>query len=99
MQLFDGILREVFILDIEIYNALASRIKILGNLDISEKRRSQDGRFSMHVNNSRYDFRLSTAPTLHGESIVMRILDQQKILLKVDQLGMNEKNDTAPNFV
>ncbi len=88
----DGILREVFILDIEIYNALASRIKILGNLDISEKRRSQDGRFSMNVNNSKYDFRLSTAPTLHGESIVMRILDQQKILLKLDQLGMNEKN-------
>jgi general secretion pathway protein E/type IV pilus assembly protein PilB len=88
----DGILREVFILDIEIYNALASRIKILGNLDISEKRRSQDGRFSMQVNSSRYDFRLSTAPTMHGESIVMRILDQQKILLKLEQLGMNEKN-------
>jgi len=88
----DGVLREIFILDIEIYNALTSRIKILGNLDISEKRRSQDGRFSMMVNNSRYDFRLSTAPTLHGESIVMRILDQQKILLKLDQLGMNEKN-------
>lgn len=88
----DGVLREILILDIEIYNALASRIKILGNLDISEKRRSQDGRFSMKVNNLRYDFRLSTAPTLHGESIVMRILDQQKILLKLDQLGMNEKN-------
>ncbi len=46
----------------------------------------------MQVNNSRYDFRLSTAPTLHGESIVMMILYQQKILLKLDQLGMNEKN-------
>ena len=88
----DGILRETFILDIEIYNALASRVKILGNLDISEKRRSQDGRFSMSINNSKYDFRLSTAPTLHGESIVLRILDQQKILLKLDRLGMNEKN-------
>jgi general secretion pathway protein E/type IV pilus assembly protein PilB len=88
----DGILREVFILDIEIYNALASRIKILGNLDISEKRRSQDGRFSMLINSNPYDFRLSTAPTLHGESIVMRVLDQQKILLKLDELGMNERN-------
>ncbi len=88
----DGVLREVFILDIDIYNALASRIKILGNLDISEKRRAQDGRFSMTVNANRYDFRLSTAPTLHGESIVLRILDQQKILLKLDKLGMSEKN-------
>lgn len=88
----DGVLREVFILDIDIYNALASRVKILGNLDISEKRRSQDGRFSMIINSNRCDFRLSTAPTLHGESIVLRILDQQKILLKLDKLGMNEKN-------
>ncbi len=88
----DGVLREVFVLDIEVYNALASRIKILGNLDISEKRRSQDGRFSMIVNSNQYDFRLSTAPTLYGESIVMRILDQQKILLKLEQLGMSEKN-------
>ncbi len=88
----DGILREVFILDIQIYNALASRIKILGNLDISEKRKAQDGRFSMSLGGNPYDFRLSTAPTLHGESIVMRILDQQKILLKLEQLGMNESN-------
>ena len=88
----DGVLREIFILDIEVYNALVSRIKILGNLDISEKRRSQDGRFSMKINNRDYDFRLSTAPTLHGESIVMRILDQQKILLTLDTLGMSEKN-------
>lgn len=87
----DGVLREIFVLDIEVYNALASRIKILGNLDISEKRRSQDGRFSMKVMEKNFDFRLSTAPTLHGESIVMRILDQEKILLTLDQLGMSEK--------
>ncbi len=88
----DGVLREIFILDMDVYNALVSRIKILGNLDISEKRRSQDGRFSMRINNKDYDFRLSTAPTLHGESIVMRILDQQKILLTLNELGMSEKN-------
>jgi len=88
----DGVLREIFILDIAVYNALVSRIKILGNLDISEKRRAQDGRFSMQINGKSYDFRLSTAPTLHGESIVMRILDQQKILLTLDTLGMSEKN-------
>ena len=88
----DGVLRESFVFDLDIYNALASRIKILGNLDISEKRRSQDGRFSMKVKDSTYDFRLSTAPTMFGESIVMRILDQQKILLKLSELGMEEAN-------
>lgn len=91
-QRVDGVLRESFVFDLDVYNALASRIKILGNLDISEKRKSQDGRFSMKVANSNYDFRLSTAPTMFGESIVMRILDQQKILLKLKDLGMEEGN-------
>ena len=88
----DGVLRENFVFDLEVYNALASRIKILGNLDISEKRKSQDGRFSMRIDDHLYDFRLSTAPTMFGESIVMRILDQQKILLKLRDLGMEDKN-------
>lgn len=88
----DGVLRESFVFDLEVYNALASRIKILGNIDISEKRKSQDGRFSMRVNEGNYDFRLSTAPTMHGESIVMRILDSGKILLKLKDLGMEERN-------
>ena len=88
----DGVLRESFVFDLEVYNALASRIKILGNLDISEKRKSQDGRFFMEVNGSNYDFRLSTAPTMYGESIVMRILDSNKILLKLKDLGMEDKN-------
>ncbi len=88
----DGMLRESFVFDIEIYNALASRIKILGSLDISEKRKSQDGRFSMQIEENSYDFRLSTAPTLFGESIVMRILDHQKILLKLRDLGMQEEH-------
>jgi len=88
----DGVLRESFVFDLDVYNALDSRIKILGNLDISEKRKSQDGRFSMKIDNNNYDFRLSTAPTMFGESIVMRILDQQKILLKLKDLGMEERN-------
>ena len=88
----DGVLRENFVFDLDIYNALASRIKILGNLDISEKRKSQDGRFSMKINGRDYDFRLSTAPIMFGESIVMRILDQQKILLKVNELGIEGDN-------
>ena len=88
----DGILRESFVFDLDICNALSSRIKILGNLDISEKRKSQDGRFSMVIDGKTYDFRLSTAPVMFGESIVMRILDQQKILLKINELGLEGKN-------
>ncbi len=88
----DGILQETFVFDLEIYNAIASRIKILGNLDISERRKAQDGRFSARINKGLYDFRLSTTPTYFGESIVMRILDQQKILLKLVDLGLENKN-------
>ncbi len=88
----DGILQETFVFDLDIYTALASRIKLLGNLDISERRKAQDGRFSLDVAGGKYDFRLSTTPTLFGESIVMRILDQNKILLKLHELGFEDKN-------
>ena len=88
----DGVLREIFSFSNDIYGAFVSKIKLLSNLDISEKRKSQDGRFSMKVEGNLYDFRVSTTPTLLGESIVMRILDQQKILLKVEELGMSENN-------
>ncbi len=88
----DGVLHETFVFDLEVYTALASRIKILGNLDISERRKSQDGRFMLIVDGKEYDFRLSATPTLHGESIVMRILDQQKVLMKMSELGFEEEN-------
>lgn len=88
----DGMLHENFVFDKELYNALSSRIKLLGNLDISEKRVPQDGRFSLVVNEKHYDFRLSTTPTIFGESIVMRILDRDKILLKLEDLGFEDKN-------
>jgi type II secretory ATPase GspE/PulE/Tfp pilus assembly ATPase PilB-like protein len=88
----DGVLRELFSFENEIYPAFISKIKLLSQLDISEKRKSQDGRFSLKIDGNLYDFRVSTTPTLLGESVVMRILDQQKILLKVQELGMNEDN-------
>ena len=88
----DGILQETFVFDLDIYTALNSRIKLLGNLDISERRKAQDGRFSLDVAGGKYDFRLSSTPTLFGESIVMRILDQQKILLKLHELGFEDRN-------
>ncbi len=88
----DGILTETFVFELAVYNAISSRIKILGNLDISERRKAQDGRFGMKINGSPYDFRLSTTPTFYGESIVMRILDQQKVLLKLKDLGLEDSN-------
>ena len=102
----DGMLNENFVFDKELYNALSSRIKLLGSLDISEKRVPQDGRFSLVVDEKDYDFRLSTTPTIFGESIVMRILDRDKVLLKLEDLGFEDENLTrfmelihAPNGI
>jgi len=62
-----------------IKNVISARIKILANLDISEKRLPQDGRVRFNVNNRKYDLRVSTLPTVYGEKIVMR-LKMQKVI-------------------
>jgi len=85
----DGKLVEIFIFEKDIYPPLASRLKLLANLDIAEKRKPQDGRFSTIVSNREYDFRISTLPILYGESIVMRVLDKQKALVKLEDAGMD----------
>ena len=88
----DGVLHETFVFDEEIYNALATRVKLMGGLDISERRKPQDGRFSLEVEGKIYDFRLSSAPTIYGESLVMRILDRERALLRLEQLGFEDDN-------
>ena len=88
----DGILKEIFSFENEIYPPLGSRIKLMGHLDIAEKRKPQDGRFSLSVNKKDYDFRLSTLPTTHGESLVLRILDKTKVLINLEDLGMRKEN-------
>ena len=85
----DGKLNEIFIFDKDIYPPLASRLKLLSNLDIAEKRKPQDGRFSTNVGDREYDFRISTLPILYGESIVMRVLDKEKALVKLEDAGMD----------
>lgn len=85
----DGKLTEMFIFDKDIYPPLGSRLKLLANLDIAEKRKPQDGRFSTLVGDREYDFRISTLPTLYGESIVMRVLDKQKALVSLEDAGMD----------
>jgi len=85
----DGKLVESFIFEKNIYPPLASRLKLLANLDIAEKRKPQDGRFSTAVGSREYDFRISTLPILYGESIVMRVLDKEKALVKLEDAGMD----------
>ncbi len=88
----DGMLKEIFVFDKDIYPPLSSRLKLLANLDIAEKRKPQDGRFSAVVMNKTYDFRISTLPIMTGESVVMRILDKSKVMIKLEELGMHPQN-------
>ena len=74
--------------------AVTSRIKIMAELNIAERRLPQDGRIRMSLEGRRLDIRVSTIPTLHGESVVMRILDRASILLPLDRLGF-ERADPA----
>ncbi len=84
----DGILREVASPPMAIKEKLASRIKVISRLDISEKRVPQDGRMKLVLSKNRaIDFRVSTLPTLFGEKIVMRILDPSQATLGIDALG------------
>ncbi len=87
-----GKLREFVDFDYEIFNALASRIKLEAKMDVSEKRKPQDGGFSLKLDNNSFDFRVSTLPTIWGESIVIRILDKRNILKKLDDIGITSKN-------
>jgi len=85
----DGMLQENFRMENAIFSPLASRMKLLSNLDIAEKRKPQDGRFTTMVKNKVFDFRVSTLPTMYGESIVMRILDKTKAMVQLEDAGMN----------
>lgn len=85
----DGKLIEQYIVKKDEYPALVNKIKIKANLDISEKRLPQDGRISIKDKADEFDIRVSTLPTLHGEKIVMRILNKDANTLSLDHLGMN----------
>ncbi len=87
-QRVDGVLNETVMNEKRIANALVSRLKLMSGLNISEKRMPQDGRFNIKVNEKSIDVRVSTMPVQHGESVVMRLLDQSAGLLDMEQLGM-----------
>jgi type IV pilus assembly protein PilB len=84
----DGVLLEAAVIPAKIVPTIISRVKILAELDIAERRIPQDGRVSMELEGKRIDIRVVTLPTAHGESVVMRILDQSNVNIQLDQLGM-----------
>ena len=86
----DGVLNQFFRFDISLYAVISSIVKFLANLDISQKRKPLNGRFSRIVFNKNYDFRVSTLPTIYGESIVLRILDNKNIQKDLKDIGFED---------
>ena len=84
----DGVLHIQTEADAKISSAVALRLKLMSGLDISEKRLPQDGRFNIKVRGNPVDVRISTLPTQYGESVVMRLLNQNTGLLELDRIGM-----------
>lgn len=87
----DGVMREEAMPPKSMQSELISRVKIASNLDVSEKRLPQDGRFMTSVDGNSVDLRVSTLPTIHGEKIVIRLLDRRNLLYSFDQLGFSSK--------
>ena len=87
----DGVLVEIIRFDTETYDLLLSRIKLLSGMKLNLKKQSQDGRFSIHVNNSDIEMRVSVLPGAYNESIVMRILDPKSISVPLESLGIPPK--------
>ena len=87
----DGFLRDAGTQSPELQAPLISRLKVMANLDIAEKRMPQDGRFFLQVDGHKIDFRLSTLPTMNGEKVAIRILDSRRDLLLLSQLHFTQE--------
>ena len=85
----DGTLNEIAKYNKDIFNAFITRIKILAELNIAEKRIPQDGRILTVIDDKKVDLRVSTLPTIHGEKVVIRVLDRENFLVGKEKLGMN----------
>ncbi len=83
----DGVLHEIMRTPRSIMNAVVSRLKIMSDIDIAERRRPQDGRISLRAGSRQIDLRVSTLPTIYGEKVVMRILDASTAMLELTDLG------------
>ncbi|MCX5907408.1 MAG: type II secretion system ATPase GspE [Deltaproteobacteria bacterium] len=92
----DGVLHDVESPPRRLQAAIISRVKIMAKMNIAERRLPQDGRIMLRVKGKEIDFRVSSIPTIHGESLVLRILDKASIVLDIDKLGFPE--DTQKGF-
>jgi type IV pilus assembly protein PilB len=95
----DGVLRELTHVPNEMQNALTSRVKILADMDIAERRVPQDGRFLVEISGRHLDLRVSTLPTHYGEKVVMRLLDSSATKVGFGELGMSDENGRAMQSV
>ncbi len=86
----DGVLRQIRSLHKSYWSAIAVRVKVMSGMDIAEVRAPQDGRISLTFSGRQVDFRVSTLPTVHGENIVLRILDRQKGIVALEELGLSD---------
>ncbi|MDD5533035.1 MAG: ATPase, T2SS/T4P/T4SS family [Syntrophales bacterium] len=92
----DGILYELMSPKIEMHPAVVSRLKVMAHLDIAERRIPQDGRIQVQADGGIVDLRFSSMPSIHGEKVVLRILDQRKAILDINKLGFDP--DTLSRF-
>lgn len=90
----DGVLKEVMKYDINLLSAIVARIKIIGGMDISEKRKPQDGRITSMVDRQEFDIRVSILPTCYGEKIVMRLTSKQALTMDKKNLGFSDDEMT-----
>ena len=88
----DGLLHQMTSPPQDTQPLIVSRIKIMANMDIAERRLPQDGSIQMRVSNKDVNMRVSTLPTVHGEKVVIRILEKEKIILPLEELGFSEPN-------
>ena len=88
----DGELQEIMTSSKTTHSAIVTRIKIIGRMDIAEKRIPQDGRVDMNIDNKDIDLRISVLPTVYGEKIVLRLLDRSSTILTKTQLGFSAEN-------
>ncbi|MBI4006706.1 MAG: type II/IV secretion system protein [Gammaproteobacteria bacterium] len=86
----DGVLRQIRSIHKNYWSAIAVRVKVMAGMDIAETRAPQDGRISLSLSGRPIDFRVSTFPTVHGENIVLRVLDRQKGIVSMEQLGITD---------
>ena len=88
----DGTLNTSITLPLKVHSAVVARIKILSDMRLDEKRKPQDGRFTARIDGRKIDFRVSTFPSYYGEKIVMRILDQEKGVKSIQDIGLTERS-------